>query len=394
MNKPRIAIVGASGFVGAALIERLYFDEAWRDRFAYVAFIRGFGNAARIARLPIKIESLDLLDPVRVRTALAGFDAVVNCTRGDSALMLKGLGNLLRAVEHNGVRKFIHLSSVTIYGEDPAPESAREDAPLSTQRSAYGDIKAEQDDMVFGLHRRGVPSIILCPSNIGGPYSGLIIEAIAKLLAGEIVLVDEGRNPTNIVHVDNLVEAMLVALQSDKGWGERYFVNEEKPVTWKQFFEDLAPMVGVEPRFPLVTREEVLRHMQSSAPARVGLKSQAGALLSTEFREGLSVVPAFKSMNDSAKRVLNSLSPGWQARIRGRITRPIVIQPVRNTRSLDHKLTTVQVRRVFHSPEKIASQLGYKHLLDRSRGMETTRRWLEFANLIPASHPAVEPHVK
>jgi len=70
------------------------------------------------------------------------------------------------------------------------------------------------------------------------------------------------------------------------------------------------------------------------------------------------------------------------------------VATLRNTRSLDHKLTTVQVRRVFHSPEKIASQLGYKHLLDRSRGMETTRRWLEFANLIPASHPAVEPHVK
>jgi hypothetical protein len=53
------------------------------------------------------------------------------------------------------------------------------------------------------------------------------------------------------------------------------------------------------------------------------------------------------------------------------------------------------VRRVFHSPEKIANQLGYKTLLDRPRGNETTRRWLEFANLIPArSHPAVEPHVK
>ncbi len=395
MNKPRIAIIGASGFVGAALIERLYFDPAWRDRFEYVAFIRGFGNAARIARLPIKIESLDLLDPERVRTALTGFDAVVNCTRGDSALMLKGLGNLIRAVEQNKVRKFIHLSSVTIYGEDPAPESAREDAPLSLQRSSYGDIKAEQDEMVFGLNRRGVPSIILCPSNIGGPYSGLIIDAVAKLMAGEIVLVDEGRHPTNIVHVDNLVEAMLAALASDKGWGERYFVNEEKPVSWKQFFEDLAPMVGIEPRFPLVTREEVLRHMQGSAPARAGLKSQAGALLSTEFREGLSVVPAFKSMNDSAKRVLNSLSPSWQARIRERITRPIVIQPVRNTRSLDHKLTTVQVRRVFHSTDKIQRELGYKPLLDRPRGMETTRRWLEFANLIPSgSHPAVKPHVK
>ena len=395
MSKPRVAIVGASGFVGAALIERLYFDDAWKDRFEFTAFIHGFGNAARITRLPVKIAALDLLDFPRVRSALAGFDAIINCTRGDSALMLNGLGNLGRAAQLNGVRKFVHLSSVTIYGEDPNPDSAHEDAPLNPRRTAYGDIKAAQDEMVFKFHGNGVDSIILCPSNIGGPYSGLIIDGMAKLLAGEIVLVDEGRYPTNIVHVDNLVEAMLVAVQSDMGWGQRYFVNEAEPVTWKQFFEDLAAIVGIEPQFPLVTREEVLRHMQGSVPAKPGLKSQAGALLSTEFREGVSVVPAFKSMNDSAKRMLNSLSPRWQERIRSRITRPTIIHPVRDTRSLDHKLTTVQVRRVFHSPEKIVRQLGYTHLLNRSRGMETTRRWLEFANLIPArSHPAVEPNVK
>jgi nucleoside-diphosphate-sugar epimerase len=363
MSKPRIAVVGASGFVGAALIERLYFDEAWKDRFEVVAFIRGFGNAARLARLPIKIEAIDLLDYERTQSALAGFDAVVNCTRGDSALMLKGLRNLMRAAEQHHVRKFVHLSSVTIYGEDPSPDSAHEEAPLGTRRSSYGDIKAEQDEMVFAAHRRGLPSIILCPSNIGGPYSGLIIDAVAKMLAGDIVLVDDGRYPTNIVHNDNLVEAILTALTSEKGWGERYFVNEQEPVTWKQFFDDLAAMVGIEGNFPVVTRDEVLRHMQGSVPAKPGLKSQAGALLSTEFREGLSVVPAFKSMRD--------------------------------TRRLDHKLTTVQVRRVYHSPEKIVRQLGYQHLLDRSRGNETTRRWLEFANLIPArSHPVVEPHVK
>lgn len=396
MGKPRIAIVGASGFVGAALIERLYFDEAWKDRFEFVAFIHGFGNAARLARLPVKLEPLDLLDPQRVRSALAGFDAVVNCTRGDAALMLKGLGNLGGAMEHNRVRKFIHLSSVSIYGDDPAPESAHENALPSPRRSAYGDIKLAQDEMVMNLHRRGVPSIILCPSNIGGPYSGLIVDAIAKLVAGDIVLVDEGRYPTNVVHVDNLVEAILAALQSDTGWGERYFVNEAEPVTWKQFFQDLAGMLGMKGEFPLVSREEVLRHMEGSGtPARAGFRSQAGALLSTEFREGISVVPAFKSMNDGAKRVLTSLSPIWQERIRRRIARPIIIHPVRESRSLEHKLTTVQIRRVYHSPAKIVSQLGCKPLLDHSRGMETTRRWLEFANLIPAgSHPVVEPHVK
>lgn len=396
MSRPRIAVVGASGFVGATLIERLYFDSAWRDRYEFVAFIRGFGNAARITRLPVKVESLDLLDSTRVESALAGFDAVINCTRGDSALMRKGLQNLTRACERRGVRKFIHISSVAIYGEDPSPDSASEDAPLNPRRSAYGDIKAEQDEMVFNLHRRGVPSIILCPSNIGGPYSGLIVDAVARLLAREIVLVDDGRYPTNIVHVDNLVEAILVALQSDVGWGERYFVNEATPVTWKQLFEDLARMVGIEPEFPRVSRDDVLKNMAGSGgPSRSSLKSQAGALLSTEFREGISVVPAFKSLNDTAKHALHSLSPRWQAAIRRRIARPTIIHPVRDRRALEHKLTTVQVRRVYHSPEKIVDGLGYKHLLDHSRGMETTRRWLAFANLIPpASHPTVDPHVK
>ena len=395
MGKPRIAIVGASGFVGAALIERLYFDEAWRDRFDFVAFIHSFGNAARLTRLPVKIESLDLLDSARVSSALSGFDAVVNCTRGDNTLMLNGLRNLARAMEHNRVRKFVHLSSVTIYGDDPPAESAHEDAPPSARRSRYGDMKVAQDDIVFKLHRRGVPSIILCPSNIGGPYSSLIVDGIARMLAGEIVLVDEGRNPTNIVHVDNLVEAILVALQSDTGWGERYFVNEQEPVTWKRFFQDLAGMLGMEAEFPLVSREDVVRHMENSEPARVGLKSQAAMLLSSEFREAISVVPAFKSMNESAKSMLAGLGPRWRARVRRRIARPIIIQPVGETRSLEHKLTTVQIRRVYHSPEKIVSRLGYKALLDHSRGMETTRRWLEFANLIPAgSHPAVKPDVK
>src|SRR5262249_28943116 len=158
------------------------------------------------------------------------------------------------------------------YGEDPNPDSAHESAPLNPRRSAYGDMKATQDEMVFKFNRNGVDSIILCPSNIGGPYSGLMIDAVAKMLAVRNLLVDEGRNPTNVVHVDNLVEAMLIAVQSETGWGERYFVNEAQQVSWKQFFEDVATMVGIEPKFPQVTREEVLRHMQSSAPSKPGLK--------------------------------------------------------------------------------------------------------------------------
>jgi nucleoside-diphosphate-sugar epimerase len=130
----------------------------------------GFGNAARITRLPVKIEALDLLDLPRVQAALSGFDAVINCTRGDSSLMTRGLRNLGRAAEHNRVRKFIHLSSVTIYGEIRPGQRARGPRAHSVQQPlrrtetskalagrdvviAFASSRGSVDHSVSGEHR-------------------------------------------------------------------------------------------------------------------------------------------------------------------------------------------------------------------------------------------------
>jgi uncharacterized protein YwgA len=310
--------------------------------------------------------------------------------------MINGLKNTARALKTLRTRKFVHLGSVAIYGEDPPPGSAREEAPPNPVRTEYGNIKATQDEMVFALHAQGVPSMILCPSNIGGPYSDLILDAVARLAAGEIVLVDEGRQATNIVHVDNLVQAILAALQSDTGWGERYFVNEAEPTSWRQFFNDLVAMLGIDYEFDTISREEVLEHMSRQKLRKPGgIRSQVGTLVSSEFREAVTVLPALKSMDDGARRLFRGLSPRVQEAIRRRLARPMVVPKARSARSLDHKLITAQIRRVYHSPQKAMDRLGYTPLLDYRRGMDTTRAWLEFAHRVPArSHPGVEPGVK
>ena len=292
MSKPKVAVLGASGFVGAALVERLFFDPHYRDRFELTAFIHGHGGAARVARLPVNIQTIDLMDYDHVLGSLATSDYVVNCTRGGSLLMIDGLKNLARALKKLGAKRFVHLSSVAIYGEDPPPESASEEARSSAAPSAYGRMKAEQDEIVFKLHRGGVPSIILCPSNISGPYSALIIDAIKRLLAHEIVLVEGGENPNNIVHVDNLVQAILAALESDTGWGERYFVNETDPVTWKRFFEDLVAMMGIDYEFSTVSREDVLPHLEAKdGRESPGVGGQLRILVSKDFREAIKIDP-------------------------------------------------------------------------------------------------------
>jgi len=387
LSKTRLGILGASGFVGSALVDRLFFDPEYRDRYDVTAFIHSFGNAARLSRLPIKVQALDLLDYDNVLSTLVGCDCIVNCTRGDSLLMLNGHKNLLRALKKVGTRKFIHLSSVAIFGDNPLPESQSEDAAPHPKRNAYGEIKATQDEWVLKLNEQGVPSIILCPSNIGGPYSSLIVDAVRKVAAREIVLVDDGRFATNIVHVDNLVQSILTAVESDTGWGERYFANEAEPVTWKQFYTDLAAMVGVDADFPVVSREEIVRHMEGkqTGPSQ-GVKSQIGTMVSRDFRDAIGIVPAIKKMDDAAMGLFNRMNPGLKEKLRGKLRKPITINEARASQHMDHKLVTAQIRRFYHSPEKIINRLGYKPLFNYEEGMRTTQKWLEFCNIIPSGN--------
>ncbi len=385
MGKPRIGILGASGFVGSALVERLFFDERYKSKFDFVAFIHSYGGAARLTRLPIQIEVIDLLSHEQLESSLRTCDWIVNCTRGDSSVMLGGFKNVLRVLKKLRPKKFVHLGSVAIYGDDPPAESAREDAPPNPDRTAYGDIKVAQDEMVFKLHRAGVPSLVLCPSNIGGPYSTLIVDVVSRLAAREILLVEEGRNPTNIVHVDNLVQAILAALESEDGWGEMYFVNETEPVTWKQFFEDMARIMGIECEFALVSREDVLQALREKNGRALGLKGQLKMLFSREFRDAMATVPAFNKMDQAAMRLFNSMNPQLQEKLRSKIRKPISIKESRRAPSLDDKLVRTQIRRVYHSPEKIMNRLNYSPLMDYREGMLTTQKWLEFSHLIPSA---------
>jgi len=376
MFKPKIAIFGASGFVGSALVQRLFFDKGYEFR----ALIHSFGNAAQLARLPIELTPIDVLDFQQVNSALSECNVVVNCSRGGDAIMIKGLKNIIKASHKNKIEKFIHIGSIAIYGANPPSNSNRETAVPDPGSNSYGIMKLKQDEMVFKLHDSGIPSIILCPSNISGPRSVFVLEAIRSLLANEIVLVDDGKYPTNLIHVDNLVEAIVTAIASDKGWGERYFINEIEQATWKEFYEELKEMVGVKTELPSVSREEVMKVMTNS---KNGFRFShiLGILSSREFRNVMSKFPAFKKIEDFAFYIFFRQKSDIQMKIRQKLTGPIIINKDTGTIDVTAPLIRVQVRQVFHSPEKIMSRLNYRPLLDREQRRKTTESWLRFINI-------------
>lgn len=377
MPEQRLAIIGASGFVGSALCERLFFEH----RTNFTPFIHTTGNAARIARLNLPFRQLDLLDREAVTRSLSGFSTIVNCSRsGDHRLMLRSLANLTEAARRNRVHKFIHIGSTIIYGVDPPAGSQSDSFPPSPGDNEYGQMKAKQDMLITALHRAGIQTHILCPPNITGPYSTFSYGLATRLAKAPLPIVDEGQYPCNLVHVDNLVQAILTAEGCTGQSGERYFVNEVPAVSWRQYLEDFCALLSIPARFIPVSRSEVLPLLQAGTRPRSSLKDHLSIAMSGEFRRGLNLMPVMQKMNSFASQVFDSLPPHLQKAIRARFQRPIRIAK-QSSASIDDPYVFLQARRPYHSPDKLTRQLGYSPALSYREGLETTASWLRYTGV-------------
>ena len=212
MNK--VVILGASGFVGTTLTERLRARSDWQ----VVPVIHSAGSAWRLARSLQPLVQTDISDREALRAVLNGATHVVNCTRGPREVMIDGLAHILDACRAAGVKRFVHLSSVIVYGDPPHPDSHHESAPTGSPQDpdSYEALKRRQDEMVRRAVETGLPSVVLCPPNISGPFSLYIAGIVSALRSGAFALMDDGAGPCNLVDVRNLCHAIELALTSDE----------------------------------------------------------------------------------------------------------------------------------------------------------------------------------
>ena len=372
MSKAKIAVVGASGLVGAALCERLFFER----EFEPVALLHNPGRSARVARLGIDLRVVDLLDMNQVIKGISGCEYVVNCSRNGAAVMINGLKNLLNAAGKSNAKGLIHISSAAIYG-DPASECVVTESTPPAPADEYATLKLHQDNLVLSHSGSNLRCIVLCPPTILGPYSDFTLAVAKNISQGRLPLLDGGRNYANFVHVDNLVQAMIAAIHSETGWGQRYLVNETEKMTWAQFFSDFQAILGLQSAFVRISSADV-------QPARVQAGKRAFSdnfkiVASGEFRSALSLFPAFRALNERAYSWFSSASPAFQAWMRRRLQRPITVAKQSSRRPLDDYLVRVQGRKVYYSSEKAINSLGYRPVLSYQQQMQTMQAWLKFA---------------
>ncbi len=84
------------------------------------------------------------------------------------------------------------------------------------------------------------------PVNIYGPRSiSFVLDLVDLLKGGDMVHIGSGHKSAGLAYVSNVVDVMLRAADSENSTGQAYNASDRSAVTWRQYVDRLAEIVGV-----------------------------------------------------------------------------------------------------------------------------------------------------
>jgi predicted dehydrogenase/nucleoside-diphosphate-sugar epimerase len=380
--KPRVLVTGAGGFLGCRTVECLLLGGAWEVR----ALVRRPASAARLARFPVDIVLGDVTSATDMTAVVKDCDAVVHCAVGTGwppaaafTVTVDGTKQTAEAALAAGVRRFVHISSMAVHGNRVPPQLV-ETSPLDPGSGAdYGRAKYLAEQAVRDAAARGLRAISLRPARIYGPFSRTFtVRPLQALREGRLVLSGDAESPSNMVFVDNVVEAILRALNApDTECGEAFLINDPDQLSWRAFYEYFA-----------IGRNAGVR---VTAPSSQNAAETAG--LASRWMGGLREIAFSPEVRSLAKKILwtdpvGSLPRRWWERSPGlqqRVQRTLGIDAAvtyREPPTPEPEIVEFQIDPTLVVFDKAAARLGYVGLVSREEALRLTRDWATAARLL------------
>jgi nucleoside-diphosphate-sugar epimerase len=227
-------VLGAHGFIGRRVIAALAASD-WAVPVAAGRRGRSDSPGAIV---------IDATQADAVAAALAGIDGVINCVAGDVAVIVKNAEALFGAAARLAAApRIVHLSSMAAYGT--AVGLIDESTPLRGDWDPYSRAKAAAESQAAAYPA----SVILRPGIVYGPGSPWWSDRIARLLVAHRLgdLGARGDGWCNLVHVDDVAKAALLALRTPRAAGQAFNIGSPSPPTWNSYFERYAKALGAVP---------------------------------------------------------------------------------------------------------------------------------------------------
>lgn len=244
-----VLVTGATGFTGSVLVRQLA-SQGLRVR----AVARASSVRESFKGIPVEWVVGDVFDPQTVRAAAADVVYVFHLA---AAYRESGLRDeiyrkvhvlstqfLAEAVMVNpGFKRFVHISTVGVHGHIEHPP-ADETTPFAPG-DIYQQTKAEAETWLHAFAQsRGLPYTVIRPAAIYGPGDRRLLKVFKMAIWPVFPLLGSGHHLYHLVHVEDLVQAMILAAVHPAAASEAFICGNPEAVTLEELGRIVAASLG------------------------------------------------------------------------------------------------------------------------------------------------------
>ena len=230
----KILITGAQGLIGRALLK--HYQSLAQP--VHGVDLRGDGGDVHAGDIAAPEDWSDLLAASHTVIHTA---ALVSNALDDAEMWrvnVLATRQLIAAARRHGVRRFVHISSIVVYGNAASGE-LDESCPVHADGGSYVRTKIAAEHSVLSAYADGgIEVVILRPGDVYGPGCRVWIDVPLQLIRShQFLLPASGKGHFRPTYIDDLVRGIACAAASPQACGQTFNLSCRGAISTREFFQ-------------------------------------------------------------------------------------------------------------------------------------------------------------
>lgn len=246
----KILITGGTGFIGSRLALKAL-KKGWE-----VNVLGQENNPAEsenknmIEKQGAKVFMAPITDPNAVKKALDGVDWVFHFAAAQHEMNVpdshfwevnvKGTANLLEACLKANIKRYIHGSTIGVYG---VLDGLIDENTPTNPDNIYGKTKLEGEKVVLSFKNKLPVTIIRIPETYG-PGDRRLLKLFKTIKKGVFFMIGTGKNLHHSIYVDDLNDGFLQTAQNEAAIGQLILLSGKDVISTNEMVGTIAQVVN------------------------------------------------------------------------------------------------------------------------------------------------------